>query len=138
MKTLYFTDYLYNEDYIQDEMDRINYQLMIPLGNKDLMVTEYTHDPPFKGFAEEKYYDVLFFDWGGVMDVCFSMVSNFIECILKEANECPNKYYVVTSSFEMLLEEFQSLVEQEFNGQKPFNIFLSVEDFVEYYKKYNL
>ena len=80
----------------------------------------------------------MFFDWGGVMDVCFSMVSNFIECILKEANECPNKYYVVTSSFEMLLEEFQSLVEQEFNGQKPFNIFLSVEDFVEYYKKYNL
>lgn len=134
-KTLYFTDWEYDDETIEQEMRDINRQLHNN-GVKDCVVTEFTQLPPFVGHSEEKRYDVLFFDFGGVMTVCYSVVSNFIECILKEAPDYPNRYYVVTSTFSMLLDEFKSVVGDFFGGEKPFNVFYSIDEFCEYYKKY--
>jgi hypothetical protein len=142
MKALYFTDDLYNEERIREEMHNIDLRLHLYLKEAEFtidppFVNEYTIDPPFMGFGNEKYYDILFFDWGGVLDSRFSTVCNFIECIIEEAKECPSRFYVVTSQFSGLLYEFRQIVEKEFNGDKPFNVFLSLDDFIEYYKKYN-
>lgn len=134
MKTLYFTDWNEDDETIEKEMMDINLALN-SFGVKDCDVKESTQIPPFKGHSEEKYYDIMFFDFGGVMTMCYSTVSNFIECILKESKECPDRYYVVTSTFSMLLEEFRDLVKEEFGDTRPFNVFLSIEEFCEFYKK---
>jgi hypothetical protein len=136
MKTLYFTDWNEDDETVEKEMRDINDSLN-ENGVTDCNVTESTQIPPFVGHSEEKYYDIMFFDFGGVMQMCYSTVSNFIECILKEAKDYPNRYYVVTSTFSMLLEEFKGLVNESFGGEKPFNVFYSIEEFAEFYKKYN-
>jgi hypothetical protein len=134
-KTLYFTDWEYSNEAIEKEMMDINNELE-DNGVNDCMVTEFTQLPPFVGHSEEKYYDVMYFDFGGVMTVCYSTVSNFIECILKESKEYPNRYYVVTSTFSLLLEEFETIVNDFFGGEKPFNVFYSIKEFCDFYKKY--
>ena len=134
MKTIYFTDWEYADKVILHEMDEIMNQLE-DFGVNGIELTEFVQVPPFKGHSEERYYDIMFFDFGGAMEVCYSTVSNFIECILREAKECPERYYVVTSTFSMLLDEFDDLVSREFGDDKPYNVFLSIEKFCEFYKK---
>jgi len=135
MVTLYFTDWAESDEDVNKEMLMINKELHSN-GVTNCDVTELTQLPPFKGHSEEKYYDIMYFDFGGVMMMCNSVVSNFIECILKESKECPDRYYVVTSTFSMLLDEFEDLVGEFFGGEKPFNVFYSIEEFCEFYKKY--
>lgn len=134
-KTLYFTDWEYDDETIEQEMRDINRRLHNN-GVKDCDVTEFTQLPPFKGHSEEKNYDIMYFDFGGVMQVCYSVVADFIRCILKESSDCSNRYYVVTSAFSMVLDEFKDVVREMFNDEQPFNVFYSIEDFCEFYKKY--
>jgi hypothetical protein len=135
VKTLYFTDFMAEEDQIESEIEDIN-KLLRENKLDELIVKKSTTEPPFKGHSQEIKYDVMFFDYGGAMDMCYSTVSNYIECILRESVECPNRYYVVTSTFSMLLNEFKDIVRSDFGNNIPFNVFLSIQDFMEYWKKY--
>ena len=71
------------------------------------------------------------------MDVAYSTVSDFIRAIINAAENAPEKYFVVTSTFEMLIDEFKDQMKELFDTKLP-NIFYSIEDFISYYKKYNL
>lgn len=86
----------------------------------------------------DEYYDVFFFDYGGLLPGSGGLMESFIRQIIKDSDEHPNRYYVMISSFT---KEAMKDGIHEFGfdkNEKPFNIFLEVEDFVKFYKKDNL
>ncbi|MCE5212129.1 MAG: hypothetical protein LLG40_11290 [Deltaproteobacteria bacterium] len=76
--------------------------------------------------------DVFFFDWGG-MSVGNSCLEHLCREIRKLADDRPNTYYVVVSEFTQFAM-IDALL--EFGKEKPFNIFLDIDSFVEYFKKH--
>jgi len=90
--------------------------------------------PPFMGASNERGYDILLFDWGG-MSLGNSLLSHFCEEILDEALECPNRTYIMTSYFtkEAMDEAKESF--DKANGSVPPNVFLSVKDYCNYLSK---
>jgi hypothetical protein len=90
--------------------------------------------PPLKGHPEERYYDLLLFDWGG-MSIGNSLLGTFCKYICEEAENCPSRYYVMVSQFtKNAMEDIM----YEIGGEeyKPINVFLSLENFAEHLKKY--
>jgi len=81
---------------------------------------------------DDKYFDVLFFDWGG-MSIGNSLLETFCKQILEHAKEHPSKLYVMTSMFT---EEAMKDALIDSNGEilKIANIFLSLEDAIPYLK----
>ena len=80
---------------------------------------KYTDVPPFK-----EDFDVLFFDWGG-MSLGNSMMDHFCRYILEHAEDHPNRFYVMVSSFtkEAMADAVETL-----GKDKPFNVMLSVDE----------
>jgi hypothetical protein len=79
---------------------------------------------------EERNYDVLFFDWGG-MSIGNSMLEHFCGRILTQAEERPNTYFVMTSLFT----ESAMFDAKESFGKELANLFLNIDDFVAFLKK---
>lgn len=95
-----------------------------------------TTDPPFAGTHRSRemgHYDILFFDWGGMGVVDQKMMSSFCRLILREATDHPSRFYVVTSAFtELAMKDAMA----SFGDAVPANMFLSLTDFIRYYKAY--
>ncbi len=75
-------------------------------------------------------FDVLFFDWGG-MCIGNNMIYHFCRNILKHAEDNPSKYYVMVSAFTR--EAMKDAIDA-FGEEKPFNVFLSIEEFAGWLK----
>jgi len=86
--------------------------------------------PPFGQMS----YDILIFDWGG-MSIGNDLLGSFCRQILKEAKDKPNTYYVMSSTFTKYAMEDAI---DEFSGGNLHNIFLDIDKFAEFYKKYEL
>lgn len=93
---------------------------------------KYTNDLPLTGEQRHIPYDILFFDWGG-MSMGNSMLDHFCKYILEDAVDHPSVFYVMVSS--MTKFAMKDAIE-EFGPNIPANIFLSVPDFMKYYKKF--
>lgn len=74
--------------------------------------------------ALDRNCDILFFDWGG-MSLGNSCMQSFCRQILEYAENFPNRFYVMVSMFT---KEAMKEAIVEFGKDKPYNIFLSVED----------
>ena len=82
----------------------------------------------------EEEFSVLFFDWGG-MSLGNSLMEHFCRYILKHAEDHPNRFYVMVSSFTS--EAMQDAI-NEIGNNKLFNVFLSMDDFGSWCKKYDV
>ena len=87
---------------------------------------------PLKGHGEEKYYDLLMFDWGG-MSIGNSMLEHYCKYILKEAVDCPSRYYVMVSTMTKYAME-DAL--HEMGDNKPQNVFLDFKSLAKWLEKY--
>lgn len=86
------------------------------------------YHPPKHG----EFYDVLFFDYGGISMGASGLVEWAINELSDLAENNPSKYYVLTSRFTVdAAEEF------DLNYEVKENIFSSVNDFIEEIKKVN-
>lgn len=101
----------------------------------EVSIIEETDLPPFKNTSNEKSYDILLFDWGGMM-IGNSLIFSFCENILSEALECPNKIYIMVSNFTAeAMREAQTDFKGANEGELPFNVFLSIEEACNYLNK---
>lgn len=73
---------------------------------------------------EEMHFDVLFFDWGGMI-LGNSFMESFCRRILKHAEHHPSRFYVMASRFTRLAMIDAVL---EFGNDKPANILLSIDE----------
>ena len=91
-----------------------------------------TTEPPFaSGNSGIEHFDILFFDWGGMGTLDQRLMMNYCRMLLKDAQEHPSRFYVVASAFtELAMKDAMS----EFRDSVPANVFLSIKDFVNYYK----
>lgn len=127
-KVVYWADCDAEEEYYELRVIQIEHAgLRLP---KPVCVEE----PPLKGEDNEKYYDLLLFDWGG-MSLGNSMLEHFCKYILEEAENCSSRYYVMTSQFTKNAME-DAMYEIGGEEHKPLNVFLSLKDFADYLKKY--
>lgn len=94
---------------------------------KDYKLVEY---PPFRG---REQFDYLFFDWGG-MSVGNSCLDSFSRYFLQDAEENPDKLYIVISD---MTKDAVIDAQREFAGKElPKNVFLDMEAFIAYIEKY--
>ena len=78
-------------------------------------------------------YDILIFDWGG-MSMGNSLLESYCKYILDEAEDNPNTYYVMASTFtKYAMEDAMYDLKNELH-----NVFLDVDSFIEFYKKIEL
>jgi len=126
-KVVYFADPMLSmgSDTIEDEFNtyvKSHFEAKgIELTNVKCMDT-----PPFG----KLHYDILIFDWGG-MSMGNSLLEDLCRIMLKEAEDKPNTYYVMASIFtsyamEDALDELNT---------KLHNVFLNIDEFINYYKK---
>ena len=83
--------------------------------------------------ALEEEYEILFFDWGG-MSLGNSCMQHFCHQIINHALDRSGRFYVMVSAFTKEAME-EAIV--EFGKDKPFNIFLSIEELGWWLDKYN-
>lgn len=79
----------------------------------------------------EENFDILFFDWGG-MSLGNSLMEHFCRHIYKQAQDNPSRFYIMVSTFTKYA--MKEAIE-EFGEGKPFNIFLSIDDFESWLDK---
>lgn len=132
-QALYFHDMMLIDD-DQVEYEIRNIQRKLNRSELELLNITETDIPPFVGGSEEKYYDILFFDYGG-MSLGNSCMESFCRQIIEEARDYPNRYYIMTSSFTKDAMEDLLLYYKGEMEEIPTNIFLNVESFAEFYKK---
>lgn len=77
-------------------------------------------------------FDYMFFDYGG-MSLGNSMMESLCRNITSEAEKYPNRTFVVVSTFSSYAMRD---AKNEFGSELP-NIFLSLDEFVNNFKKYN-
>jgi hypothetical protein len=128
-KVVYFGDMMLTGDVdsIDEEFEKT---IQPELLRNDLIFQNVTcvDYPPFG-----ENYDILFFDWGG-MSMGNDILGSFCREITQEAKNRPNTYYVMTSTFtKYAMEDAIDRLDD-----KPFNIFLSISQFVEFYKTYEI
>lgn len=134
-RVLYFADPMltYGCDSLKEEFETlINTHL---LANGIIFDrVRHTSDVPFSTASAEnqpKDFDILFFDWGGAGLLGNGILHNYCRQILNDAQDHPSIIYVVTSAFtSMVVKEIMA----SFMGDVPANIFLSLKDFITYYK----
>ena len=83
----------------------------------------------------EENYDILFFDWGG-MSLGNSMLEHFCKYIIEFAKDYPNRYYIMSSMFTK--NAMKDALEYLGDDANLHNIFLDIDSFCEFYKKYEL
>ena len=79
----------------------------------------------------EGNFDILFFDWGG-MSLGNSMLEHFCFNFIKDAEDNPNRLYVMASQFT--LEAAKDCLLELGNKEKPANLLLGIEEFIKHYK----
>lgn len=122
-KVIYFADPF---DPPEEEVHRI---IIEPLAKKGILFEKIrcTEIPPFG-----QKYDILFFDWGG-MSMGNSLLENFCRGIIKEAENYPNRLYIMTSTFT---EQAMKDALYEFKDIDLHNIFLTIDLFIEHWNKF--
>lgn len=127
-KVIYFGDMMVSREYDTVE-EEFNGDIKPELEKHGLLFNKVicTDIPPFK-----ETYDILLFDYGG-MSIGNDMLGHLCRHINREAVDKPNTYYVMVSSFTK--QAMQDAI-QLFGKEKPTNIFLSIAEFAEFYKKY--
>lgn len=116
LKYLYFHDHTEN---LELEVECIKKRLQEKTGLQPEIET--TDIPPF----DDKYYDVLFFDWGG-MSIGNSMLEKFCEYIVNQAEEKPNRIYIMTSLFTR--DAMKDVLSRYEENSIPKNVFLEIND----------
>lgn len=91
----------------------------------DFVFVHCTDIPPFS----KMNYDILFFDYGG-MSVGNSLTHSFCKQVIKEAENYPNRMYVMVST---MTEYAMQDAMDEFGDR--YNIFLSIDKFIKYFKQ---
>lgn len=91
------------------------------------LTVEYKEDPNF----EDYYFDVLFFDWGG-MSMGNSLMERFCSRIIDHAEEHPSRFYVMASCFT---SQAMDDAIYELGDKKPANILLNIEELVSFLKQ---
>ncbi len=124
---------IYWHDFVEKDIEQLDLttQVMNPLIAEEIFFTNPIECREFPDCLEEKF-DVLFFDWGG-MSLGNSCMEHFCRYIYKHAEEHSSRFYVMVSSFTA--EAMKDAI-KEFGKDKPFNIFLNIEDFSIWLKKY--
>lgn len=116
-KAIYFHDYT---DTVKLELNRIK----ASCEEAKIYIKKLKNfDTPQCMFDEQ--YDILFFDWGG-MSMGNSLLESFCKEIYKLAEDNPSRWYIMVSYFT---KEAMEEAIREFGNNKPFNIFMSIEDF---------
>lgn len=118
-KAVYWHDFVEPEEKEQD----LKIQVLNPCDEAKIHLKDIKcFDTPDCLYDES--YDILFFDWGG-MSLGNSMLEHFCRYIYKHAEDNPNKLFVMVSLFTK-----QAMTEaiEEFGDNKPWNLFLSIED----------
>lgn len=88
--------------------------------------TEFTERPPFG-----RYFDFLFFDWGGAA-VGNSLLEHLASYLIEDAGDNPNKLYCIVS--RMSVEAVRDA--QKEMGVPGNNVFYCLDDFITYIDKY--
>lgn len=124
---------LYWHDYVDPDEEKLDLEIQVlkPLEKNEIYFLKPIECREFPQCLEEKF-DVLFFDWGG-MSLGNSLINNFCSYIYKHAENNPNRFYIMVSSFTKAAMEDAII---EFGDKKPFNLFLSVDDFGEWLKEF--
>ena len=68
-----------------------------------------------------------------------SLLDSFCRQITREAEEKPNTFYIMVSAFtEQAMKDALDIgmFETGYDKKVPINIFLSIKDFAQYWKKY--
>jgi hypothetical protein len=96
---------------------------------------KFTEELPLKEYSNPIHYDLLIFDWGG-LSIGNSMLENFCREILEEAEECPNRLYVMASKFTS--EAMKDMIDELDDMKKPAppNVFLNFKELVNFLKKH--
>jgi len=123
-KVIYFADPLEN---LKEEAERV---IVRPLLKERILFDKIRcmDTPPF-----EKVYDILFFDWGG-MSFGNTLMEHFCSEIIKQAQDYPNRLFVMVSN--MTRYAMEDAIKTFGEDVKVHNIFLDIESFAEYYKKF--
>lgn len=121
MKAFYFCDPM--GDWV---WERREIQETIYNATKKTLEIKYTERFPL---LDDTYFDVLFFDWGG-MSIGNSLLESYIRHLLKDAENHPGRFYVMTSRFtaEAMKDAMNEMVD------KPANIFLDIKGVIPYLK----
>lgn len=117
-------------DSLEDEIEIYEFQLeRIGIDYKKVKLSDNVN------LIEEGDYDILFFDWGG-MSMGNSMLEHFCDRILKKARECPDKHFVMLSMFTKdAMRDAKNELDKEIE-EVPYNIFLGIEEYGTWKKKY--
>ena len=115
---VYWHDTLDNED---DVLADLRTQVLHPCKQANIILGKYRMSELPQ--VLEEAFDILFFDWGG-MSLGNSLMEHFCRHILKHAEDHPNRFYVMVSSFT---SEAMNDAIKEMGDEKPFNVHLSVE-----------
>ena len=91
---------------------------------------ELTEAPPFKG---DKYFDYLFFDYGG-MSIGNSMLEHFSRYFMQDAVDNPSKLFCVISQFT---KDAVVDAERQLGKEKPQNVFYDIDEFIAHAKKFH-
>jgi hypothetical protein len=126
-KGVYFHDFVDNKNLKED----LKHQVILPCEKNEIFFENgiECYDEPQCLDGE---FDVLFFDWGG-MSLGNSLLESFCREIYNQAENQQNRFFVMVSSFT---EEAMKDAVEEFGKERPFNLFLSVDDFGSWLKKY--
>ena len=124
---------IYWHDYVEPDIEKLDLaiQVMNPLIAEEIFFKNSIECREFPNCLEENF-DVLFFDWGG-MSLGNSLMEHFCRYIYKHAEDNPNRFYVMVSAFTT--EAMEDAI-KELGDNKPFNIFLCIDDFSLWLKKY--
>ena len=132
-KVLYFADPMFTMgvETIEQECEESVIEELY-LHDLEFEKIECWEQPPFG----QTNYDILFFDYGG-MSMGNDMLGSLCRQILREAKDYPSRYYVMVSSFTMRAMKDEM---KDYLGSSELrclsNIYLSIKDFVEAFKKY--
>ena len=123
-KVIYFADPMGN---LKEELE---IEIVKPLVKKGVLFDRIRcmDTPPFK-----ERYDILFFDWGG-MSVGNTLMEHFCDKIIEDSQEYPNRLFVMVS--RMTRYAMEDSIRTFGEDIKVHNIFLDIESFAEYYKKF--
>lgn len=124
-KVVYFADPILSCgcETIEDECDEA---IIFPLKNAGIEFEKIhcVDSPPFG----KMLYDILFFDFGG-MSMGNSLMESYCRHIINEAEDFPNRAYVMVSSFT----EYAMNEAMDYFGRRD-NIFLKLSDFLKHIK----
>lgn len=124
-KVIYFGDMMYSRSYesLEEEFNGDIHPEFMKNGVKFSEV-KFTESPPF-----DENFDILLFDWGG-MSLGNDMIGSLTRKIARDAVDFPSKLYVMVSSMSKWAME-----DAKKEGIEYPNIFLSIPEFCDYWKK---